>query len=32
VTWDDENLQEAAEELKATIRATLPGEAKLKDE
>jgi len=32
VPWDAENLQEAAEELKVTIRATLPGEAKLTDE
>lgn len=32
VIWDTEKPQEAAEELKATIRATLPGEAKLTDE
>ena len=32
ITWDDKNLKEAAEKLKATIRATLPSEAKLTDE
>lgn len=32
IIWDDENPEEAAEELKATIRATLPREAKLTDE
>ncbi len=32
ILWDAEKPQESAEELKATIRATLPGEAKLKDE
>lgn len=32
ILWDSDNLKEAAEELKATIRATLPGEAKLTDE
>ncbi len=32
VIWDAGETQEAAEELKATIRATLPGEAKLIDE
>jgi hypothetical protein len=32
VKWDGENPKEAAEELKATIRATLPSEAKLTDE
>ena len=32
VVWDADNLSEAADELKATIRATLPGEAKLTDE
>lgn len=32
VRWDANNPSEAAEELKATIRATLPGEAKLTDE
>jgi hypothetical protein len=32
VIWDDENRGEAAENLKATIRATLPDEAKLTDE
>jgi len=31
VPWDPANPQEAGEELKATIRATLPGEAKLTD-
>lgn len=31
VVWDSENPNKAAEELKATIRATLPGEAKLTD-
>lgn len=29
VVWDPENLGEAAEKLKATIRATLPGEAQI---
>lgn len=32
VIWDANNPSVAAEELKATIRATLPGEAKLTDE
>lgn len=32
VIWDVNNLNEAAEKLKATIRATLPGEAKLTDD
>ena len=32
VTWDPKKPEEAAEELKATIRAALPGEAKLTDE
>lgn len=32
VVWDPENLGEALEKLKATIRATLPEEAKLNDE
>lgn len=32
IIWQAEKPQEAAEELKATIRATLPGEAKLTDE
>ena len=32
VIWDKENLQLAVEQLKATIRATLPDEAKLTDE
>ena len=32
VAWDADNPHEAADELKATIRATLPGEAKLTDE
>jgi len=32
VVWDADNPHEAAEALKATIRATLPGEAKLTDE
>lgn len=32
VVWDVDNPQVAAEELKATIRATLPGDAKLTDE
>lgn len=32
IPWDEKNPKEAAEELKATIRATLPGEAKLTDE
>ncbi len=31
VIWDPDNLGEAAEKLKATIRATLPGDAKLED-
>jgi len=31
VTWDEKELQEAMETLKATIRATLPDEAKLSD-
>jgi len=32
ITWDHENPQEAIETLKATIRATLPDEAKLTDD
>jgi len=32
IIWDDENPEEAVEKLKATIRATLHGEAKLTDE
>jgi len=32
ITWDAASGEEAAGELKATIRATLPGEAKLTDE
>lgn len=32
VIWNTANLQEAANELKATIRATLPDEAKLDDD
>ena len=32
VLWDTENMSNTEEELKATIRATLPGEAKLTDE
>jgi len=32
ILWDADNIGEAAEELKATIRATLPAEAKLTDE
>ncbi len=32
VIWDAANLQEAIDELKATIRATLPDEAKLSDD
>lgn len=32
VVWDPENIGEALEKLKATIRATLPEEAKLNDE
>lgn len=32
ITWDATSAEEAAEELKATIRATLAGEAKLTDE
>lgn len=32
VVWDANDPSEAAEELKATIRATLPGEARLTDE
>ena len=32
VIWDKENPAEAAEDLKATIRATIPDEAKLTDE
>ncbi|HLB73165.1 MAG TPA: hypothetical protein VJJ98_04025 [Sedimentisphaerales bacterium] len=31
ITWDAEKKEEAAEKLKATIRATLPAEAKLTD-
>ncbi len=31
VVWDTENAEQAAEQLKATIRATLPDEAKLTD-
>jgi nucleoside 2-deoxyribosyltransferase len=32
VIWDPDNMGEAVERLKATIRATLPGEAKLGDQ
>ena len=32
VIWDKDNLDEAAEQLKATIRATLPEDAKLTDD
>jgi hypothetical protein len=32
VVWDSSNMQEAVEMLKATIRATLPDEAKLSDD
>ena len=32
VIWDSDNPQETTEELKSTIRATLPGEAKLTDD
>jgi hypothetical protein len=32
IPWDKEHPEEAAAKLKATIRATLPGEAKLTDE
>jgi hypothetical protein len=32
ILWDADNPTEAAEKLKATIRATLPGESKLTDE
>jgi transposase-like protein len=32
IVWDKENLEEAANQLKATIRATLPDEAKLTDD
>ncbi len=32
IPWDNENPDEAAEKLKATIRATLPDEAKLTDD
>lgn len=32
IKWDKNNPEEAAEELKATIRATLPDEAKLTDD
>jgi hypothetical protein len=32
ILWDADNLGEAAEKLKVTIRATLPGEAKLTDD
>jgi hypothetical protein len=32
IIWNADNPEEAGEELKATIRATLPGEAKLTDE
>lgn len=32
VKWDINHLDKAAEELKATIRATLPGEAKMSDD
>ena len=31
VTWDEDNLPQAAEALKVTVRATLPGEAILED-
>lgn len=31
VVWDPEKLSDAAEKLKATIRATLPGEAQISD-
>jgi hypothetical protein len=31
VLWEPEDIQRACNELKATIRATLPGEAKLED-
>jgi hypothetical protein len=31
IIWEPEKLQEAAEKLKATVRATLPAEAKLED-
>ena len=31
IVWDPQNPSDAAEELKATIRATLPGEAKMSD-
>ncbi len=31
ILWDELNLSDAAEQLKATIRASLPGEAKLTD-
>jgi len=32
VIWDKDNPQTVSEQLKATIRATLPDEAKLTDE
>ena len=32
IVWDENELQEAAEMLKATIRATLSEDAKLKDD
>jgi hypothetical protein len=31
ILWDEQDLREAAEKLKATIRATLPAETKLSD-
>ncbi len=31
VTWEEDKLEEAAEKLKATIRATLPEDAKMED-
>ncbi len=32
VPWDADNIEEAVKSLKATIRATLPGEAKMSDD
>ena len=32
VVWEEENIEECARQLKATIRATLPGEAKQADD
>ncbi len=32
VRWDADNIEEAVKSLKATIRATLPGEAKMSDD